>query len=92
MNVLTDGVASWLVVEWQVERRRHHASGVFQIWIGINGVQDIQYAYKFDTLAGGSGGRDLLVGAENIDGTLHAGLPHEHRCRPATCGSRAAIP
>lgn len=74
-NVLTDGVHSWIVIEWQVNVAGTTSERRFQVWIGINGVQDIQYAYKFDTLADGSGGHDLLVGAENIDGTRHAGLP-----------------
>jgi hypothetical protein len=71
-NVLTDGVASWIVVEWQVNVAGTTNQRVFQVWLGINGVQDIQYAYRFNTLGGDS---DLLVGAENNDGTRHARLP-----------------
>ncbi|MBE2317673.1 cadherin-like domain-containing protein [Solirubrobacter sp. CPCC 204708] len=73
VNVLTDGVSSWLVVEWQVDVAGTDSERVFQAWIGVNGAQDVQYAYRFDTIA--ESGLDLLVGAENLDGTLSAGLP-----------------
>jgi hypothetical protein len=72
-NVLTDGVASWIVVEWQANVAGTNTPRVFQTWLGINGVQDIQYAYKFDTIA--DSGQPLVVGAENADGTGGARLP-----------------
>jgi hypothetical protein len=71
-NVLTDGVASWIVVEWQENVAGTTSPRVFQTWLGINGVQDIQYAYKFDTIA--DSGQPLVVGAENSDGTAGARL------------------
>jgi hypothetical protein len=46
---------------------------VFQVWIGIDGAQDIQYAYRFDTIS--APGRPLTVGAENADGAVGARLP-----------------
>jgi hypothetical protein len=72
-NVLTDGVASWIVVEWQVNVRGTADQRVFQVWLGINGVQDIQYAYKFDTMS--DPGQPFTVGAENAAGTAGAQLP-----------------
>jgi hypothetical protein len=66
-NVLTDGVASWIVIEWQANVAGTNTPRVFQTWLGTNGVQDIQYAYKFDTIA--DSGQPVVVGAENADGT-----------------------
>ena len=40
-------------------------SRVFQVWIGVNGVQDIAYAYNPATLPAAPSGQDFLVGAEN---------------------------
>lgn len=71
---LTDGVDSWLVVQWDVryfggttadsERR-------FQVWIGVNGTEDITYQYDTGTDGVGvpAGVGDLTVGAENLSGT-----------------------
>ena len=67
-NVLTDGVASWLVLEWLnvaefgAPANRH----TFQIWLGINNAEDIQLAYGPNT---GNGNGHLTVGAENRNGT-----------------------
>jgi hypothetical protein len=72
-NVLTDGVGSWIVIEWQENVAGTSTPRVFQAWLGINGVQDIQYAYKFDTIA--DSGQPLVIGAENADGTAGASLP-----------------
>jgi hypothetical protein len=72
-NVLTDGVSSWIVVEWQVNVRGTGDLKVFQVWLGINGVQDIQYAYKFDTIANSN--VSVVVGAENATGTTGTRLP-----------------
>jgi hypothetical protein len=72
-NVLTDGVASWIVVEWQANVRGTGDLKVFQAWLGINGVQDIQYAYKFDTITDPN--VPFVVGAENATGTTGARLP-----------------
>ena len=35
----------WLVVEWRRERLRHQRPAVFQVWIGLNGTEDISFAY-----------------------------------------------
>ncbi|WP_436531952.1 hypothetical protein [Actinoplanes sp. HUAS TT8] len=72
-NVLTDGVSRWIVVEWQVNAKGTRSRKVFQTWIGVNGTQDIQFAYKLDTIAGPV--RSLTVGAENADGTVGVRLP-----------------
>jgi hypothetical protein len=72
-NVLTDGVNSWIVIEWHSNVAGTTTPRIFQVWLGINGVQDIQYAYKFDTIA--DSGQPVVVGAENADGTAGARLP-----------------
>ncbi len=65
--VLTDGLDSWLVVDWAAVRNfSTPTTQTFEIWIGVNGDanpgEDISYAY------GPVGGGDLgflTVGAEN---------------------------
>ena len=39
--VLTDGVDTWIVIEHQVNVFGTTSNRHFQVWIGINGVQDI---------------------------------------------------
>jgi Subtilase family/Fibronectin type-III domain/PA domain len=62
-GVLTDGVNSWIVIEYRVNVFGTTSSRVFQTWIGVNGVQDITYAYP-GPLADPNG-QPFLVGAEN---------------------------
>ena len=45
VDVLTDGVNSWLVVEWRVNVFGTDDTRDFQTWIGIDGVQDITFTY-----------------------------------------------
>lgn len=60
---LTDGVNSWLVLEWdKVVNYGDREPNSFQIWIGLNGYQDITYTYG--PVTEGDGGY-LTVGAEN---------------------------
>ena len=70
---LTDGVDTWLVLQWDVRLFGVTApSGVraMQIWIGINDVEDISYEYDASTLGVGTpAGYGLTVGAENPSGT-----------------------
>ena len=70
IGTVTDGTDSWLAVEWQVYEFGTENLEVFQAWIGLNGVEDITYAYDPQrppsapaTLNG------LTVGAENADGS-----------------------
>ena len=42
---LTDGVDTWIVVEWQVNVFGTTSNRHFQVWIGIDGAEDITYAY-----------------------------------------------
>jgi VCBS repeat-containing protein len=77
---LTDGVDSWIVVEWRVNVFGTTSQRVFQVWIGVNGVEDITYAYNPAALPADPNGQPFVVGAENLDGTSGAsiaGLPTE---------------
>jgi len=69
-GVLTDGVDSWVVFDWDsVPNFSDHQPNSFEVWIGINGVQDISYA--FGPVTGGEFG-SLTVGAENRFGNRGA--------------------
>jgi hypothetical protein len=75
---LTDGVDSWIVVEWRVNVFGTTSLRTFQVWIGINGVEDITYAYNPAALPGDPAGHPFVVGVENLDGSSGAsitGLP-----------------
>ncbi|MFK4084757.1 S8 family serine peptidase [Kribbella sp. NPDC020789] len=66
---LTDGVSTWLVLEWRVNLFGTNSLKVFQQWIGVNGAEDITYAYDPANLPGDPGpGYGLTVGAENAEG------------------------
>jgi len=72
-TVLTDGVNSWIVIEWRVNVFGTSSSRVFQSWIGIDGVEDISFTYDSTNLpAAPPAGYGLTVGAENIEGTAGA--------------------
>ena len=38
---LTDGVNTWIVIEWQVNVFGTTSNRHFQVWLGVNGVEDI---------------------------------------------------
>jgi hypothetical protein len=79
-TVLTDGVDSWVVVEWQVDVFGTNSNRHFQVWLGINGTEDITYAYDPGALPLDPNGQPLVVGAENLNGSggdTIAGLPVE---------------
>ena len=72
-TTLTDGVNTWIVVEWRV-----HLYGdltpagarAMQVWIGVNGTEDISYAYDTGTVGQGAPpSAGLTIGAESINGT-----------------------
>ncbi|WP_344926095.1 S8 family serine peptidase [Streptosporangium carneum] len=70
VGTLTDGVNSWLVVEWRLNVYGTTDAKVFQQWIGLNGEEDITYTYAQDRLPGNPpAGYGLTVGAENDEGT-----------------------
>jgi len=74
---LTDGVDSWLVIEHRVNVFGTTSQRVFQVWLGVNGTQDITFAYDPGNLPADPNGQDFLVGAENElgQGDMVAALP-----------------
>jgi subtilisin family serine protease len=65
--VITSGPNRWLVIDYENVPNFSSATqlNTFQVWIGLNGVEDISYAYGPVT----SGDNNLLtVGAENLFG------------------------
>jgi hypothetical protein len=75
---LTDGVDTWIVIEWEVDIFGTNDNQHFQAWIGIQGDanpgEDITYAYDQADLPT-NGGQPFLVGAENKTGTGGEQLP-----------------
>jgi hypothetical protein len=72
---LTDGVNTWIVVEWRVNDFGTTTHRTFQTWLGVNGVQDIAFSYDLSTMTTLPAGQDMVVGAENLNGTGGQGLP-----------------
>jgi len=76
IGILGDGTNNWIVVQFQEHPFGESPSNLetFQVWIGINGTQDISYTYGSIT----DPGTPFEVGAENADGTAGnsvSGLP-----------------
>jgi len=76
---LTDGVNTWLVIEWQVNVFGTTSNRHFQTWIGVDGTQDISFAYDPAALPADPAGQPFLVVAENAEGAGDSivGLPTE---------------
>ena len=83
---LTDGVSSWLVIEYRVFAWGTTTQKTFQTWIGLNGAQDISFNYDPSALPTQPAGQDLLYGAENEvgDGDMVAGAPTEDQVITST--------
>ncbi len=77
INILTDGVNQWLVVQWNVSDYGTTTQRNMQVWIGVNGVQDVSYTYQAAQAAPVA--QDWLVGAENSagQGDMQAILPSD---------------
>jgi hypothetical protein len=73
-GTLTDGVATWQVIEWRVNVFATSSLRKFQVWLGANGTQDVSFAYDPASLPADPAGQPFQVGAENVDGTRGAGL------------------
>jgi subtilisin family serine protease len=77
---LTDGTNSWIVAEFRLNVVGTSDLRTFQVWIGHNGVQDVEIAYPLGDLPyADPNGQDFLVGAENSvgDGEMSATLPND---------------
>jgi subtilisin family serine protease len=69
-TTLTDGVNDWIVIEWRLNIFGTANTQVFQTWIGVNGTEDITFAYDPGNLPDNPpAGFGLTVGAENADGS-----------------------
>jgi hypothetical protein len=67
VGILSGGGNSWLVLDWEgVREYSSTETASFQIWIGVNGTEDISYTYG--ELQGNGDGGYLTVGAENAFG------------------------
>ena len=78
ITVLTDGASRWIVVEWRLNTFGTSELQVFQAWLGITGTEDNTFAYDPANLPTNPEGLNLLVGAENAEGTAGdsiVGLP-----------------
>jgi hypothetical protein len=73
VGVLGDGTNNWLVVQWNVHPWSGSSTNVesFQAWIGLNGTQDISYAYG--SISDPSSA--YAVGAEDVTGQFGNTIP-----------------
>ncbi|HEY7628503.1 MAG TPA: S8 family serine peptidase [Ilumatobacteraceae bacterium] len=73
IGVLTDGVSDWIVVQWDIHvygDATAAGSRRAQVWIGVNGTEDISYGYDTNTVGvDAPAGYGLTVGAESVHGT-----------------------
>jgi hypothetical protein len=75
---LTDGTNNWIVVEYRMNVAGTSDLRTFQVWIGVNGVEDVSFSYvPADLPYTDPNGQDFLVGAENPigEGEMAATLP-----------------
>jgi hypothetical protein len=67
----TSGSQRWAVFDWrQIPNATGGAVNSFQVWVGMNGVEDVTYTYG--PQIGTGNGTALTVGAENAAGTVGA--------------------
>jgi len=86
---LGDGVNSWLVLDWEaVQNYGDREPNSFQIWIGVNGVEDISFTYG--GVSDGDGGY-LTVGAENAYGNSGQNWYVDGVGTPVTAGSEVRV-
>jgi len=73
--ILTDGVNTWLIIQYGVNVFGTADLREFQVWIGLDNAQDITYTYA--AAQADPSGQGFLVGAENVvgDGDMEAVLP-----------------
>lgn len=65
---LTDGVDEWFVLEWQGVTMTGGATTDFQVWIGLNGAEDITFAYNPSRMPSLPLSGLLTIGAEDPTG------------------------
>jgi hypothetical protein len=67
-TVLTDGVDDWQVFEWQGMTKPGGGTVSFEVWIGLNGSEDVTFAYDPSTL--GTLPSLLTIGAQDATGQI----------------------
>ena len=72
---VSDGVDSWLVAEWNVFVFGTTSNRTFQVWIGLNGAEEIAFAYDPGALPALPAAQATVVGAENLNGSGGEQLP-----------------
>ena len=68
----------YLIAEWRTDLYGTDERRTFELWIGLNGTEEIFFVYDPEDLPGPGGPEGLTVGAENVDGTKGSqldGLP-----------------
>jgi uncharacterized repeat protein (TIGR01451 family) len=86
---LSDGVDTWLVLDWEnVQNYGDGEPNSFQIWIGLNGTEDISFTY--DAVSDGDGGA-LTVGAENAYGNSGQNWYVNGSGTPVVAGSEVRV-
>jgi hypothetical protein len=65
---LTDGVSDWVVLEWANMTMAGGATASFQVWLGLNGVEDITFAYDPGKMPSLPTNGLLTIGAEDPTG------------------------
>ena len=73
VGLLGDGTNSWVVVQWNIHVYGDDSPAgarAMQVWLGVNGTEDISYGYDPATVGlDAPPGAGLTVGAENVSGT-----------------------
>jgi hypothetical protein len=68
VEILTDGVSEWFVMDWAGMTMAGGATTSFQIWIGLNGSEDITFAYDPAKMPSLPSSGLLTIGAEDPTG------------------------
>ena len=76
VETLTDGVGNWFVMDWSNVTMAGGATTSFEIWIGLNGGEDITFAYDPAKLGALPTSLLLTIGAE--DPTGYSGMNYYH--------------
>jgi subtilisin family serine protease len=88
-GVLTDGVNDWLILDWEnVPEYTDGGANSFQIWIGLNGDEDISFTYG--PVDSGDYGY-LTVGAENAYGSSGQNWYVDGTGTPVSSGSEVKV-
>ncbi len=65
---LTDGISHWFVMDWMDMTMAGGAITSFEIWIGLNGVEDITFTYQGSGVGALPSTGQLTIGAEDPAG------------------------